>query len=66
MKDEFTAKMHADMLGWSQEDTVLIEVFVTIRKGVSKPEACQKYGISKDYYDENIEQAKERCFNLHK
>ena len=66
MKDELTAKMHAEMLGWSQEDTVLIEVFVTIRKGVPKAEACHKYGISEDYYDENIEQAKERCFNLHK
>ena len=66
MKDEFTAKMHADMLGWSQEDTVLICVYTAIRKGVPKHEACQKYGIPEDYYDKNIEQAKERCFNLHK
>lgn len=28
MKDEFTTAMHADMLGWSQEDTKLISVNV--------------------------------------
>ncbi len=66
MNDDFTANMHADMLGWSQEDTVLICVYVAIRKGIPKYEACQKYGISEDYYDEKIEQAKERCLNLHK
>ena len=25
MKDEFTTLMHADMLGWSKEDSMLIE-----------------------------------------
>ena len=29
------------MLGWSQEDTVLICVYVAIRKGAPKHEACQ-------------------------
>jgi len=66
MKDEFTNKMHADMLGWSQEDAILIDAYTYIHKGLSKSEACKLCGISEDYYDEKIEQAKIRCFNLEK
>ena len=40
MKDEFTTAMHADMLGWSQEDAMLIETWVKIRHGMPKEEAC--------------------------
>ena len=54
MKDEFTNKMHADMLGWSQEDAILIDAYTYIHKGLSKSEACKFCGISEDYYDENI------------
>ena len=61
MKDEFTTKMHADMLGWSQEDTRLIEIWTDIRAGEKKSDVCKKYGISEEYYDENIEAALERC-----
>jgi len=60
MKDEFTTKMHADMLGWSQEDAILIDAYTYIHKGLSKSEACILCGISEDYYDEKIEQAKIR------
>lgn len=66
MKDEFTSVMHADMLGWSQEDAVLIDAYTCILNGLRKSEACKRCGISEDYYDENIEQAKNRCFNLDK
>lgn len=66
MKDEFTNKMHADMLGWSQQDVVLIDAYTYIHKGLSKSEACKLCGISEDYYDENIEQVKIRCFDLDK
>ena len=62
MKDEFTTAMHADMLGWSQEDSVLIEVWTKIHKGMSKENACIKAGITMEYYEANIEQAWKRCF----
>lgn len=61
MKDEFTSVMHADMLGWSQEDTKLLIVYVNIRRGVPKEEACKQAGIDVDDYDKNIEDAKKRC-----
>lgn len=61
MKEEFTTAMYADMLGWSQEDAVLIETWVEIRHGVSKEEACGQAGISIEYYDANIEEAWKRC-----
>ena len=61
MKDEFTSVMHADMLGWSQEDTKLLIVYVNIRRGVPKEEACKQAGVDVDYYDKNIEDAKKRC-----
>ena len=61
MKDEFTLEMHAEMLGWSQENAKLIEVWVEIRRGAKKSDVCKKYGISEKYYDENIEAAFERC-----
>lgn len=61
MKDEFTTAMHADMLGWSQEDAKLLGVYVQIRRGVSKEEACKRAGIDVDYYLRNIEGAKKRC-----
>lgn len=62
MKDEFTTAMHADMLGWSQEDAVLIETWVKTRRGMPKEEACRKAGITVEHYDANIEQAWKRCF----
>ena len=61
MKDEFTAAMHADMLGWSQEDSILLDVYTDIHRGTTKEIACEKAGISIAYYDDNIEQAKKRC-----
>ena len=36
MKDEFTTKMHAELLGWSQEDAMLIESYAQIKKGLDK------------------------------
>ena len=62
MKDEFTTAMHADMLGWSQEDAVLIEIYSRILNGQEKWQACKEHGITIKYYDENIEEAKKRCF----
>lgn len=62
MKDEFTTAMHADMLGWSQEDSLLIEVYTNILRGIPKENACKKAGITIEYYEDNIELAKKRCF----
>ena len=61
MKEEFTTAMHADMLGWSQEDAILIEIWAKIRCGMSKEEACRNAGITVEYYDANIEEAWKRC-----
>lgn len=61
MEDEFTSKMHADMLGWSQEDARLLDVWVEIRRGANKYDVCKKYGITEKYYDESIEAAIKRC-----
>lgn len=61
MKDEFTTAMHADMLGWSQEDAVLIEIWGDIRSGTPKEKACKKAGITVEYYDANIDEAWKRC-----
>lgn len=62
MKDEFTTAMHAEMLGWSQEDAKLLDVYANIRDGISKIEACKRAGFTVEYYDANIEEAKKRCF----
>ena len=64
MKDEFTDAMHADMMGWSQEDIVLIVTYVFIRRGCTKGDACKKSGITEVYYDENIDAVMKRCFNI--
>lgn len=66
MKDEFTTLMHADMLGWSKEDAMLIEAYAQIRGGGDKAEVCIQHGFSTEYYDENIEGAKKRCFGMDK
>lgn len=61
MKDEFTTMMHADMLGWSKEDAMLIDSWAQIRSGMNKAEVCAKHGFSVEYYDANIEGALKRC-----
>ena len=61
MKEEFTLKMHADMLGWSKKDTVLLEIYSLILSGVNKSTACVKHNIDVKYYDENINEAIKRC-----
>jgi len=60
MKDEFTTLMHADMLGWSKEDAMLIESYAQILRGLDKAEVCRKHGFSIEYYDANIEEAKKK------
>ena len=55
MKDEFTTLMHADMLGWSKEDSMLIESYAQILRGMDKAEVCRRHGFSVEYYDANIE-----------
>ena len=62
MKDEFTTKIHAELLGWSQEDAMLIESYAQIKKGLDKADVCKKHGFSVKYYEDNIEAAKKRCF----
>lgn len=61
MKDEFTTMMHAEMLGWSKEDAMLIDCWSQIRSGMSKAEVCERHGFSVEYYDANIEGALKRC-----
>ena len=64
MKDEFTTLMHADMLGWSKEDAMLIDAYAQIRRGGDKAEVCNRHGFSAEYYDTKFEGAKKRCFGM--
>lgn len=56
-KDEFTTLMHSEFLceEMSIEDIKICGVFGAIKGGASKKEALNKYGISEQLYDENIE-----------
>ena len=61
MKDEFTSEMHADLLeedGWTALDVKVLTAFANILKGIPKPEACKRNGISVEQYKENIERVK--------
>ena len=58
LKPELTAKMHASLLeadGLSYEDSMVLAAYSQVLKGRSKEEACENYGVSVTYYDENIE-----------
>lgn len=56
-KDELTTLMHYDFLckEMSVEDIKIYGVFGAMKGGLSKKEALNKYGISEQLYDENIE-----------
>jgi hypothetical protein len=61
MKDEFTSEMHADFLyedGWTALDVKVLTAYANILKGIPKPEACKRNGITVEQYDENIERVK--------
>ncbi len=61
MKDEFTSEMHADLLevdGWTALDVKVLTAFANILKGIPKPEACKRNGITIEQYNENIERVK--------
>ena len=61
MKDELTAEMHYEFFA----DFVPHDLFMVfaasgaIARGASKKEACQKYGITEEFYDQNLEKADE-------
>ena len=61
MKDELTAEMHYDFFA----DSVPHDLFMVfaasgaIARGASKKEACQKYGITEEFYDNNLDKANE-------
>ncbi len=40
---------------------MLIEAYIQIRRGSDKAEVCRNHGISVEFYDANIEEAKKRC-----
>jgi hypothetical protein len=56
-KDELTTLMHYDFLCEEMlvEDIKIYGVFGAMKGGLSKKEALNKYGISEQLYDENIE-----------
>ena len=49
------------MLGWSKEDTVLLEVYSLILGGMKKISACRLHNVEVKYYDDNIGDAIKRC-----
>ena len=56
-KDAFTTLMQSEFLceDMSIEDIKIYGVFGAMKGGLSKKEALNKYGISEQLYDENIE-----------
>jgi len=59
MTDEFTTKMHAELLGDEipYEDLLILAVYGATQRGISLEEALKKYGISKEEYENNIDRA---------
>ena len=56
-KDELSTEMHYEFMedSVSREDFMVYAASGAIAKGESKEDACKKYGITTDFYDENIQ-----------
>ena len=57
--EELTTAMHEELIGDEipHFDLMVLSVYGAIKRGVSKQEALEKYGISEKEYNENIERA---------
>lgn len=56
MKDEFTTKMHLELLGdeFEELDLYIMGVYGAINRGCPKKDALAKYNIDEETYDNNI------------
>lgn len=57
MEDEFTTKMHAELLGDEipYKDLLICSVYGATKRGISLDDALKIHGISKEEYEQNIE-----------
>ncbi|QIK58818.1 hypothetical protein G7050_02745 [Dysgonomonas sp. HDW5A] len=57
MKEEFTTKMHSELLGdeISNLDLRIMGIYGATGRGVSLNEALKKYDVSREIYDKNID-----------
>lgn len=57
MKEEFTTKMHSELLGdeISNLDLRIMGIYGATGRGVSLNEALKKYDVSREVYDKNID-----------
>lgn len=57
MKEEFTTKMHSELLGdeISNLDLRIMAIYGATGRGVSLNEALKKYDVSREVYDKNID-----------
>ena len=57
MQDELTAEMHWEFLEgeMTREEFLVMAVVGAMNGGTSKADALKKYGLSEEYFDENVE-----------
>lgn len=57
MKEEFTTKMHSELLGdeISNLDLRIMGIYAATGRGISLNEALKKYDVSREVYDKNID-----------
>lgn len=55
MKEEFTTKMHEELIGKEicHADLKIMGVFGAIKRGISIKDACDKYGMTVKFYNDN-------------
>ena len=56
-QDELTTLMHEEFIGHeiSHEDFMVMAVYGAMKRGISKEQALAKYGITEEFYDENVD-----------
>jgi hypothetical protein len=56
MPDELTTFMHEELIGNEipHNDLMVMAVFGAMRRGIPKQDALKKYGITEEFYDNNL------------
>ena len=57
MKDELTTEMHWEFMEdeMTREDFLVMAVRGAMNRGATKTEALNKYGLSEEFFDANVE-----------
>lgn len=56
-KEELTTEMHSEFLGKeiSQLDLKVMGVYGAVARGVSLDDALERYGLTREQYEQNVE-----------